>query len=262
MTLATAPNSLTSLVGSAATPSPGDGTPESGPPERHLRLLNGFQLTADRAVVPLPLSAQRVLALLALSGRPLVRFHVAAVLWPDTPEDNARADLRTALWRLHRPGASIVSTEGSRLGLRPEVTVDLHALLTLGRRLVSEADGADGDVDLTLLQGDLLPDWYDDWVIMERERVRQLRLHALEILCDRLTAAGRFGQAIEAGLAAVATEPLRESAHLLLIKAYLAEGNRYEAVRQYRRHRDMLRDELGVAPSEQVEQLMKGLVVG
>src|SRR6266571_3495035 len=51
---------------------------------------------------------------------------------------------------------------------------------------------------------DLLPYWYEDWVLVERERFRQLRLHALEALCEQLTALGRFDHAVEAGIAAVA----------------------------------------------------------
>ena len=43
--------------------------------------------------------------------------------------------------------------------------------------------------------GELLPDWYDDWVLLERERFRQLRLHALDALCDDLTRAGRHWDA-------------------------------------------------------------------
>ena len=58
-----------------------------------------------------------------------------------------------------------------------------------------------GSLDLAALKGEILPDWYDDWLLLERERIRQLRLHALEaIRCTRLTAAGRFGEAIEAAL--------------------------------------------------------------
>jgi DNA-binding SARP family transcriptional activator len=95
----------------------------------------------------------------------------------------------------------------------------------------------------------LLPACYDEWVLTERERFRQLRLHALEALCDRLTARGRYGEAIDAGLAAVCAEPLRESGHRAVIKAHLAEGNNAEARRQYETYRKVLRDELGVEPS-------------
>jgi DNA-binding SARP family transcriptional activator len=71
-----------------------------------------------------------------------------------------------------------------------------------------------------------------------------------------LTAARRFQAAVEAGLAAVAGEPLRESAHGALIKAHLAEGNRGEAVRQYCVCRQLLRDHLGLEPSRQMENLV------
>ena len=94
--------------------------------------------------------------------------------------------------------------------------------------------------DGLLLSRDLLPDWYDDWVAVERERFRQLRVHALERLCDRLVEAERFGEAIEAGLAAMKSEPLRESAHRALVRAHLAEGNRSEALAQYRRFKALL----------------------
>jgi DNA-binding SARP family transcriptional activator len=97
-------------------------------------------------------------------------------------------------------------------------------------------------------------------VLLERERFRQLRLHALERLCDRLTAQGRFAEATEAGLAAVAGEPLRESAHRALIRAYLAEGNPGEAVGQYERLRALLRDELGVSPSPLVDRMLADLL--
>jgi DNA-binding SARP family transcriptional activator len=93
-------------------------------------------------------------------------------------------------------------------------------------------------------------------VLVERERFHQLRLHALEALCDRLITAGRYGEAIDAGLAVVAAEPLRESAHRALIKAHLAEGNHGEAYRQYQLCREILRDELGVEPSNALRALL------
>ena len=101
--------------------------------------------------------------------------------------------------------------------------------------------------------GEILPDWYEDWVLIEREHFRQLRLHALEALCVELTAAGRFAEAAEAGLAAVEGEPLRESAHRALIGTYLAEGNPGEAIRQYQFFGRCLQDQLGLEPSELME---------
>ena len=95
-------------------------------------------------------------------------------------------------------------------------------------------------------RGQLLPDWYEDWVEIERERLCELRAHALEALCHRLTTAGRFGEATEAGLAAVRDEPLRESAHRVLIGVHLAEGNRAAALHQYRAFALLLHEEVGM----------------
>jgi DNA-binding SARP family transcriptional activator len=109
---------------------------------------------------------------------------------------------------------------------------------------------------------DVLPDWDDDWALLERERFRQIRLHALERRCDLLTARGRISEAIEAGLTVVAAEPLRESAHRALIRAHLAEGNRAEALRQFELYRRLMRDDLGLDPSPEIAALVEpvGLV--
>jgi DNA-binding SARP family transcriptional activator len=119
----------------------------------------------------------------------------------------------------------------------------------------------DDELDPSALSGELLPDWYEDWVLIEREHFRQLRLHALERLCVELTAAGRFAEATEAGLAAVQGEPLRESAHRVLISAYLAEGNPGEAVRQHAFFSRILKQQLGLEPSDLMTDLMRALPI-
>src|SRR6266702_3475376 len=89
------------------------------------------------------------------------------------------------------------------------------------------------DLDPAPLTGELLPDWNaDDWILVERERLRQLSLHGLDAICTRLLALHRYCEAVEAGLAAVRSEPLRESAHRMLIAVHLAEGNYNEALRR------------------------------
>jgi len=104
-----------------------------------------------------------------------------------------------------------------------------------------------------------LPDWYDDWVLIERERHRQLGLHALEALASRLVQLERYGEAVDAALAAVAAEPFRESAYRALIAAHLAEGNASEALRQYEHFRRLLAEGLSLAPSPRMEALVAGL---
>ncbi|MGH8905017.1 MAG: AfsR/SARP family transcriptional regulator [Egibacteraceae bacterium] len=224
-----------------------------------LGLLEGFELTCDGQRVSLPLSAQRVLAFLALHYRPLLRAFVAGSLWTDTTERRAGANLRSALWRLNLPGRRPVDATATHVRLCADVGVDLRETEALARGIVDQRVRCDHlEFAEVSLAGDLLPDWYDDWVLIERERFHQLRLHALEALCGQLTAAGRYSQAIDAGLAAIAGEPLRESAHRALIRAYLAEGNPSEALRQYHIYRRLLHDQLGVRPSQQMEALVQG----
>ncbi len=103
------------------------------------------------------------------------------------------------------------------------------------------------------------PDWYEDWVLFERERFRQVRLRALDALCDRLTRAGRLNEAMEAALLSVAGDPLRESAQRALVRVHLSEGNAGEAVRTYRLYQRLLHEQLGIQPSERMQELVAGL---
>jgi len=84
-------------------------------------------------------------------------------------------------------------------------------------------------------------------------------LHALDALAERLTASRRYADATSAALAAVKAEPLRETSHAALIRVYLAEGNRAEALAAFERYRALLHAELGLEPSPLIQALVKGL---
>lgn len=227
-----------------------------------LSLLDVFELRCGEESIALPMTAQRLLAFLAVHDRPLRRLYVAGTLWLETPEDRAAANLRTSLWRLHQAGHELVQATNHSLRLAPGVRVDVQETAALAHRLLAGSDECDDvDLDRAGLRGELLPDWYDDWLLIERERVRQLTLHALEALGERLLVAGRLGQALETALAAFACEPLRESAHRLLIKVHLAEGNAGEAVRQFQQCRRLLGEQLGLTPSPQLEELVRDLTI-
>lgn len=236
----------------------GEEPPSSGPTGTRLTLLRGFELVSDGVRVALPMSAQRVAAFLALHDRPVLRSYVAGSLWLDTTEGRAHANLRSALWRLHRCSRDLVVAQGQQLCLGSNVDVDLREVEALARRTIREGEAVLLEPTATRLIDDLLPDWYDDWVLIEREQFRQLRLRALDVLCERLTDAGRLGDALQVGLYALAGEPLRESAHRAVIRVHLADGNAGEAIRQYRLCRRLLA-ELGVRPSRQIEELLRGV---
>jgi DNA-binding SARP family transcriptional activator len=230
-------------------------------PDEHLSLfvLGGFELRAGPRVLRLPVNAERIVAFLAIRDRPQLRSTVASTLWMDTGEDRAAANLRTALWRLRQAGAAAVVTHGAYLALASDVSVDLFVLVSRARTIIGPATD-DDDVDPRVFSRDLLPEWDDEWVRFERERLRQLRVHALEGVCARLSDAGRHAEAIDAGQAAVAAEPLRESAQRTLIQAHLAEGNICEAKRQLDLYCSLLDDSMGFAPSRALTELVAAAV--
>lgn len=223
-------------------------------------LLNGFRLCRNREVITLPPCAQRLVAFVALHDRPLTRHHVAGTLWPDTPERRSNASLRSALWRVSEPARELVRSSRRDVQLDPAVSVDVREASAAARHLFADRAADDIGISAELLEpGDLLMGWYEDWVILERERFRQLRLRALELLCQRLTEEGRYAEAVQAGSAAVMTEPLRETARRVVIQACLAEGNYAEALQQYRSYRRALHDELGLEPSPTIKALIATL---
>ena len=226
-----------------------------------LGLLGGFRLTVDAEDVPLPMNAQRLVCFLALHDQPLLRSFVGGSLWGDSTDLLAGGSLRSALWRLRHATYPVVALTSDHIGLSPSVVIDLREGKALAHRVLDPSQDLDAvaEVNEEFLSVDLLPDWTEDWVLMERESYHQLRLRALEALCRRLTAKGRFGQAVQAGLAAVSGEPLRESARRALIEAHLAERNVAAALREYEAFRQLLHDELGLDPSEDMRALLEGL---
>jgi DNA-binding SARP family transcriptional activator len=226
-----------------------------------LTLMGRFALWLGKRELEIATGSQRLIALLALRDRPVGRLHVAATLWPDFPTERSLAGLRTALWRVNQAGQQVIAATPSVLKLDDNIEVDVHELLAFTRRLNQietplDVVYADSE-NVANLVSELLPDWCDDWLQDEREGLRQTRLHALEGLARRLSESDRHADAIQAALAAIRLEPLRESAHRTLIEMHLAEGNRSEAWRQYQRCRRLLREELGIEPSDSMRLLLE-----
>jgi DNA-binding SARP family transcriptional activator len=228
-------------------------------------LLGGFALFWGSRVLGIPRASQRLLAFLALHGRMVKRGAVAGTLWPDASESHAYSNLRSALTRLESTARKALAVSKLELGLAEGVTVDVRHAQALARRLLDPAATPDRSelsmAAVPTLSADLLPDWYDDWALLEAEDWRQLRLHALEALAIRLIALRRWGEAAGAARAAVRAEPLRESSRATLIQVHLAEGNQSEAVREFTRYRALLHAELGLAPTPRLHELIQHLQV-
>ncbi|MEU4998589.1 BTAD domain-containing putative transcriptional regulator [Streptomyces sp. NPDC021622] len=228
---------------------------DDAPPALRLRLLGGFQLSRDegRGAVPVgvPASGQQLIALLALRGS-ATRSALAGTLWPDVTEERARACLRTAIWRLNGASSVVADARSGVLSLDRRVRMDIQDFTTTAHHiLAAPAEGTGAACASLLGMGELLPGWYQEWVVFERERLHQLRLHALEALSARLVAQEQYAPALEAALESTRIDPLRESAHRAVVSVHLAENNLAEAVRHFKAFRGLLRTELGIEPSAQ-----------
>jgi DNA-binding SARP family transcriptional activator len=222
-----------------------------------IELLGGFALSVgpDGGTLRLSVAQQRVLAFLALSDRPAARRKLAFVLWPALPDDRARHALRTALYRLNQAAPGIVDGSCDRLALAERVWCDVRILLEWTNGMIGRGTPADTDRPAVAF-AELLPHLDDDWVVIERERVRQRVLHAYEAWSGALVGEGRHAEAVEAALAAVGIDPLRESATRALLLAHLAEGNTAEAMRHYDRFAERLHAELAIAPTSALTAIL------
>ena len=254
----------------------GDGVPPTSDPSgrpgeiaatgdtEQLSLLGGFVFSVGGdALLGISTGSQRLLAFLALREASATRTQVAGTFWPESTDEQAGASLRSALSRLGGPARHGVKVTATELGLAEGVVVDVRNSRALARRLI-DRDAAPSETDVgadavTALSNDLLPGWYDDWAVIAAEDWRQLRMHALEAVAARLTAADRLDEAAAPALAAVRAEPLRESARAALIRVHLAEGNQSDALGEFQRYRVLLHAELGIEPTSRLTELLSGL---
>jgi DNA-binding SARP family transcriptional activator len=208
-------------------------------PDVRLHLLGGFELTIDGHRAPsLQPGVQRLLAFVALTVRGVERDFAAQQLWPDSTEQRALGNLRSSLWRLRRLDVDLIEASPTRLRLAESVWVDTRDVV--GELTASATGGLDSPVAFDFLFVDLLPDWYDDWLTIEREKVRQSCLTVLESRARRALARGDASEAIQLALTAMAIDPLRETPCRLVMEAHLSEGNEFDAQRTLDGYRQRL----------------------
>lgn len=243
------------------------GAPDENSPAAALieiTLLGSFSLrVGGTQIEQMSVGSQRLLVFLALNHRAVTRTAMAGRMWPEATDERAGISLRSALSRLDASTREAILSASSGLSLAESVTVDLYAAQAISRRLLLPGSSVSEDdlrpATTTLLSTELLPDWYDDWVLAEAEDWRQLRMNALEAQSMRLADLGRLAEAAGAARAAMRVEPLRESSHASLIRVHLAEGNQSEALRVYERYRTLLRDVLGLEPTERLSDLIASI---
>jgi DNA-binding SARP family transcriptional activator len=234
-----------------------------------LSVLGGFDMWSHNgAPIQLPpKKARALLAYLALcESRPQPRDKLAALLWEDSSESQARTSLRQSLTAIRRalPDAdTLLDADNEHIVLRRDgLEVDAQAFQQYAA--ASSPERLREAVDLYrghLLDGfDVRAPAFEDWLRAERERLRNLAVSVLDALVDHHHDAGQHAEALAVATRLLALDPLREQTHRGVMRIYAAQGRHPQAIEQYRRCREALRLELGVNPDPQTEELYREIV--
>jgi predicted ATPase/DNA-binding SARP family transcriptional activator/Tfp pilus assembly protein PilF len=214
-------------------------------------------------------------ALLAYLAYHIRRAHprevLAELLWPWAPPVSGRTNLRAELAALRRqleppgvPTGAVIRANRFRIELNPEaVSTDVAEFEgALAEAVKARSDTARLDrlmAALALYAGPLLPGHYQDWVVAEQDRLAERHFEATESVVRILQSGGELGEALRHARRAVAVDPLREAAHVLVMRLLAEMGQSGAAHRQYRELERILRDELDEAPSEAARSWVDGL---
>lgn len=225
-----------------------------------IRLLGQFAVTRDGQ--PLAIGsrpAQLLLAWLALNaGRPQAREELADRLWPDSSAANARANLRHALWQLRAaldddPGhpACLLHDAHTITLVQDRAIIDVTAL-TRERPAWTTADLL---AAVATYGGELLPGFYEPWIVLERERLAAVYDRRMAVLLDRLAEDGRWDEVVAWGERWIAQGGAPEPGYRAIMRACAARGDAAGVAATYRRCRVALREALDVEPSAETRRL-------
>jgi DNA-binding SARP family transcriptional activator len=239
-----------------------------------IRLFGSLEL--DRDGVALPRFASRksgdLFAYLALNRKaPHTREHLAGVFWGESTEERARHTLNTTLWRInrvlepphtpaHERGYLRVSPQHIGFNMATGVWLDV-AEFESRCDLAEQTTAPDQRFALysqaiNLYRGDLIADCYEDWCVVERERLQGMYVRALARLMEYNSSKTEFDRAIECARRILNCDPLREEVHRDLMRLHMHAGQPAAALRQYRHCEDLLREELGVEPAPETRALL------
>lgn len=243
-----------------------------------IQLFGSFGLMSDgQPLTRLPSRrGNELLAYLLLNRQTLhARERLAGLFWGDSDDQKARHCLNTTLWRLQGILGRLPTRQQSYLKVDPRnigfnLTSDFHldvaefeTRCAWAEQLGPEAIDQQAFLlrqAITFYRADLLPNCYEEWCLVERERLQALYLRALGLLLTYHVANAEYDAAIDCARRILACDPLREEVHRELIQIYLATGQHGAARRQYRACEELLRRELVVAPQPETQTLLTKMI--
>ena len=233
----------------------------------HLYLLGGFDFAGVGAAVPsFSRKARAMMAYLALqSGHSQSREKLATLLWGINSETQARMSLRQAVSAVRKAmqaSGGRFLTDGDNIALHLDgLDFDVVRFETLAASSVPD----DLEQALVVYRGDLLDGFglkeelFEDWLRIERERLRAMAVTALDRLVAQYSATNDPASCVRAATRLLAMEPLREDAHRVLMRAYAAQGRINLALKQFEHCRDALQRELRLQPDLETRHLHEEL---
>ncbi|NJL46628.1 MAG: AAA family ATPase, partial [Leptolyngbyaceae cyanobacterium SM2_5_2] len=238
-----------------------------------ISLLGGFSLRfqASLALEPSSKSTQALLAYLVLHcQRPQPRQQIAFQLWPESTDEQARANLRKELSRLRQAlpnPEKYLKVDPKMLQWLPDspFTLDVaefEAAVNRAEQVTTAAlIQAELEPTIELYRGNLLPGLDDGWIVAERERCQQVYRRALLRLIQGLEQQQEYAKAISFTQRLVHLDALDETAYALLMRLYGLQGDRTKALQIYHQCMAILQDELGIDPSVATRQLYERLLL-
>jgi DNA-binding SARP family transcriptional activator len=237
-----------------------------------VRVLGQFDVRLNGNPVDLPSRpAQSLLAHLILTaGTPHRREHLAGLLWPDATEANARSNLRHTLWRIRKALGTESKTEREYLladelviSFDPQAAYWLDAALLARSTKPAQTETLDGLIaSVSVYGGELLPGFYEEWVILERERLKAAFERKMQKVLEGLVEERRWPEVLEWGERWIALGHTPEPAYRALMHAHSGLGDLSSVAAVFRRCSEALQRELGVGPSEQTLKAYQWLSSG
>jgi DNA-binding SARP family transcriptional activator len=242
-----------------------------------IRLLGTFRIGhPGQGQIPRPIHAvQALLAYLVLNrNRTYAREVLGGLFWGDLTEAKARSCLSTALWRLRQVlepdgvarGSYLLTRRSGEVGFNgsSDHWLDVAAfedglqpLVRARPALQPTFDWNSAERAIAHYGGDLLEGFYEDWALRERERLRLLYLDGLGRLLNHYSEIDALEQALACGWRILELDPLREEIHRAIMRLHLRCGHRSLAIQQFETCRDILKQELGIAPMEETQALYR-----
>jgi predicted ATPase/DNA-binding SARP family transcriptional activator len=219
----------------------------------HLYTLGAFRLERQSQSIRLPTrKVELLLAYLVLHPEQHSREKIAALLWGDSPDQEARRSLRVALTALRKQlGEECVLTDRETVQINPSypLRTDVIEFREQATRFLAQNPPDPAAVNINIYQGDLLSEFYEDWILPERSALSTLYLDMLLRLTQYLRSQSEYERVIELSKRVLQHDPANEPAYQHLMFCYMALGDRHAALKQYEECQRSLQEELGVEPS-------------